>query len=75
MNPDQCPCCDNGVISPWRVNATNETIVVCDECDSVREEPGDLPCPALTTVDQFLAARGRPPLWSELQRLGRAPAA
>jgi hypothetical protein len=66
MNPNECPCCDSGVISSWRVIATNETILVCDECDSVWESVEELPCPAATTVDEFLDLRGRPPLWSEL---------
>ena len=75
MNPNECPACDAGVITAWRVNATNETIQVCDECDSVWASPDELPGPALTTVEQFLILRGRPPLRSELQRLGAAPAA
>jgi hypothetical protein len=66
MIPNECPCCDNGVIAPYRLVATGETILVCNECDSVWGSAEELPCPALTTVDRFLAARGRPPLWSEL---------
>jgi Zn-finger nucleic acid-binding protein len=75
MNPNECPCCDDGVLSTWRVAATNETILICDQCDSVWEDSAELPGPVATTVDQFLAARGRPPLWSELHRLGQASAA
>lgn len=66
MNPNECPCCDDGIIAAYRLVATGETILVCDECDSVWEDPSELPGPALTTVEQFLAARGRPALWSEL---------
>ncbi|MEX5235994.1 hypothetical protein [Kocuria arenosa] len=66
MNPNECPCCDSGVISSWRVNATNETILICDECDSVWEDPAELPCPAATTADQFLSVRGLPLLRSGL---------
>jgi hypothetical protein len=61
--------CDAGVIAPYRVNATGETIKVCDECDSVWEETDELPAPATTTVEQLLAARGLPLLWSQLSAL------
>ena len=69
MNPNECPVCDTGVIATWWVSATNETIRVCNECDSVWEAIDELPGPPLTTVEQFLLLRSRPPLWSELQRL------
>ncbi|MGQ1798050.1 hypothetical protein ACT4S5_13070 [Kocuria oceani] len=75
MNPNECPMCDVGVIYSYRVVATGETILICDECDSVWESAEELPGPATTTVEQHLAARGRPPLWSELARLDQAPTA
>ena len=75
MNPDECPVCDTGVLATWQVAATNETIRVCDECDGVWEATDELPGPPLTTIEQFLLLRGRPPLWSELHRLDEAPAA
>ena len=37
MDPNECPMCDEGTITAWRVVATGETIQVCDECDSVWE--------------------------------------
>jgi ribosome-binding protein aMBF1 (putative translation factor) len=69
VNPDECPMCDAGVIARYRVNATGESIQVCDECDSVWEEADELPGPATATVGQFLAARGLPLLWSQLSAL------
>ncbi|GAA1749842.1 hypothetical protein [Kocuria aegyptia] len=66
MNPTECPCCDNGVISPWRVNATNEIILVCDECDALWEDGDDRTEPSVTTIDQYLNLRGLPLLWSGL---------
>lgn len=75
MNPNECPMCDEGVIASYRVVATGASIWICDECDSVWEAAEELPGPALTTVEQYLQLRGRPPLWSELQRMDAAPAA
>ena len=66
MDPTECPMCDQGVIASYRVVATGETIRVCDECDSVWEATDELPGPASSTVEDHLAVRGRPPLWSEL---------
>lgn len=75
MNPIECPCCDDGVVATWRVVTTDEIILLCSECDSVWEDPSEMPCPAASTVDQFLDVRGLPLLWSGLQRLDQAPAA
>jgi hypothetical protein len=75
MNTTECPCCDDGVVATWRVVATDEIILVCNECDSVWESADELPCPAATTVDQFLASQGLPLMWDQLQRLDQAPAA
>jgi hypothetical protein len=75
MNPNECPMCDIGVVAAWRVTATKETVLVCDECDCVWESAEELPGPAATTVEQYLETRGRPPLWSELQRLDAASTA
>lgn len=75
MNPNECPMCDVGDVVSYRVVATEETIRVCDECDSVWEAGDELPGPASTTVEQYLVVRGLRPLWSELQRTDAAPAA
>jgi hypothetical protein len=69
VNPNECPMCDEGVITRYRVNATGETIQVCTECDSVWEATDELPAPATTTVEQYLTVRGLPLLWSQLSAL------
>ena len=66
MDPNECPMCDAGTIARYQVVVTGETVLVCDECDSLWDGDGDSTEPAVTTVDQYLAARGRPPLWNEL---------
>jgi len=69
MSRLECPKCDEGVVISYRVNATAETIQVCNECDSVWDERDALPGPATTTVECFLAARGLPLLRKELRAL------
>ena len=69
MNPDECPMCDAGVITGYRVVSSGETIRVCDECDSVWEATDELPGPATTTVEQYLSSRGLPLLRSQLTAL------
>jgi hypothetical protein len=66
MDPNECPMCDAGTVTRWRVRATDEVVQVCNECDSLWDGDGDSTEPAVTTVDQFLAARGLPLLWSGL---------
>lgn len=68
MEHEECPLCDAGTITTYRVVATGETIRVCDRCDAVWEAADELPSPAPTTLEQFLEVRGRPPLWTELER-------
>ena len=69
MNSEECPGCDEGVLSRYWVNATGETVQVCNECDSMWEEADDLPAPATTTVEHLRAARGLPLLWTQLSAL------
>lgn len=69
MDPNECPMCDAGTLARYQVVATGETVLVCDECDAVWDGSDDSSEPAVTTVDQYLAARGRPPLWSALDAL------
>lgn len=63
--------CDAGTVARYQVVATGETVLVCDGCDAVWDGTDDSSAPAVTTVDQYLAARGRPPLWGELSAVVR----
>jgi ribosomal protein L37AE/L43A len=67
MSRLECPKCDEGVVTSYRVNATAETIQVCNRCQSVWDGSAELPGPATTTVECFLAARGLPLLRKELR--------
>jgi hypothetical protein len=67
MSRLECPKCDEGVVSSFRVKATAETIQVCNVCRSVWDATDALPGPATTTVECFLAARGLPLLRKELR--------
>lgn len=69
MSRLECSMCDEGVVTSYRVNSTAETIQVCNECDSVWDGDDELPGPATTTVERYLAARGLPLLWSQLSAL------
>lgn len=69
MTPTECPMCDDGTVTVYRVNATGEAIQVCDGCDAVWEADEELPVPATTTVERYLAVRGLPLTWSQLAAL------
>ncbi len=60
----ECPRCGQGSVKRYRVRATVELWQVCDDAVWPADvDPGSAPYATLVAV---MAARGLPPLWSEL---------
>ncbi len=65
----ECPRCEQGAVSAYRVVVTDETLQVCDECEAVWL-PGVDPSPTgFTNLEDELARRGLPAEWEQLEEL------
>lgn len=64
-----CPRCEQGWIVRCRVVGTAMVLQVCGECDTVWEHEEPSGAPPFVILDQYMEVLGRPPLWSELERL------
>lgn len=60
-----CPYCRQGEILSALVKKINEKIMICDECDTVWL--GRVDKDIGLNMHAFMASRGLPPLWSELE--------
>lgn len=68
MEADECPDCEYGTVARYRVEATQETVQVCDSCDALWAADEDLTSPSVTTIEHYLNLRGLP-----LLRTGLVP--
>ncbi len=64
-----CPRCGQGWVVLCRLPGQSDPFRVCEECDTVWAEGEPTNEPPFMILEEYLAKFGKPPLWSNLERL------
>ncbi|MFP7298918.1 hypothetical protein [Neobacillus niacini] len=67
-----CPFCDGqGIVHKAKIEKTNRTIYICDECDSIWLDDKEINVKKVKRFDDFMRKNNLKPLWSELTDIER----
>lgn len=64
-----CPRCEQGDVLHVRLVALDQTAYLCDECEALWFDKAAIGPGGFIDFGTYMASRGRPGLWSEIQEL------